>query len=58
MREPIRIYQAENGIWRIEMRDDKTGELRWSSLRTRDEKTAAKEFTRRLAVSRALKEKP
>lgn len=31
----IRIYKAENGIWRIDIERD--GVVRWSSLRTRDE---------------------
>lgn len=33
--EPVRLYQADNGIWRGEIK--RGGRLRWFSLHTRDE---------------------
>jgi hypothetical protein len=49
MREPLRIYTSERGIWRIEMRDSETGKLYYSSLRTRFEAKAQQEFAARRA---------
>ena len=34
----IRLYQADNGIWRYEI--ERTGKVYWSSLHTRDEAKA------------------
>jgi hypothetical protein len=34
----LRLFRSEKGIWRYEI--ERNGEVRWSSLRTRDEKKA------------------
>ena len=38
----IRLFQSAKGVWRYEFARD--GEVRWSSLRTRDEHKARKMY--------------
>ena len=40
--EPVRLYKAQNGIWRGEIKRD--GQLYWWSLGTRDEKEARRKW--------------
>lgn len=43
LKRPVRIYQSDRGIWRIEFeRED--GSRRWSTLGTRDKAKAKAEF--------------
>jgi hypothetical protein len=40
----LRLYRSDKGIWRYEIERD--GQVRWSSLRTRNESVARRKFER------------
>jgi hypothetical protein len=40
--EPVRLYQSNKGIWHVELK--RGAELRWHSLKTRNERTAQRKW--------------
>ena len=40
----VRLFQSDKGIWRYEIERD--GEVRWTSLHTRNEKRAREKYDR------------